>query len=260
MSRSTTSWASVGFSDWGFTCRRRCSYRAPSTEAVVEQVLLNVRADGHAGAGSAGMMGVGNDEPARAAVVAGRSGNLGEGVHRRRLHGSGCIAIALLKNLPGATAIATDIRPSARRGGKERGAPPGRRPAGTPAGRSARAALRAPCAPRPTTGATVSPPRQQSALHPDSEWAEVPPECSELRAGNGAAGGSDGMDFLRRSWTTGRGSSAPRVCWCSRPLRRRAQRVLELVRSAPAHELRRRAASHDLEGFARVVVGAAREG
>ena len=50
----------------GFHVSKAVLVPRPSTEAVVEQVLLNVRARMGVGAGSAGMMGVGNDEPATA--------------------------------------------------------------------------------------------------------------------------------------------------------------------------------------------------
>lgn len=62
----------------------------PSTETVVEQVLLHARA-----------------EP-------GFGGRTGDDVRLVDVcTGSGCIAIALLRQLPGATAIATDISPEA---------------------------------------------------------------------------------------------------------------------------------------------------
>src|SRR6185295_16304457 len=73
-----------------FKVDRRVLIPRPATETIVEHVLQHARAE------------------------AGFGGKTGEGVVIADVcTGSGCIAIALLKNLPQARAVATDVSPDA---------------------------------------------------------------------------------------------------------------------------------------------------
>lgn len=246
----------------GFHVSKAVLVPRPSTEAVVEQVLLNVRARMGVGAGSAGMMGVGNDEPAVSPSSPGaRRGNLGEGVRIADVcTGSGCIAIALLKNLPGATAIATDISPDALD------------VAGKNAARH-RVGDRLELLPGDLLGPLFEHPSAPAAhdgrdgFHylvsnppyiPDSEWAEVPPNVRNYEPETALRGGADGMDFLRRIVDDGPRLIRAEGLLVLETAASTAQQVLELVRSHPLMSAETCRVVHDLEGLPRVVVGARR--
>ena len=246
----------------GFHVSKAVLVPRPSTEAVVEQVLLNVRARMGVGAGSAGMMGVGNDEPTVSPSSPGaRRGNLGEGVRIADVcTGSGCIAIALLKNLPGATAIATDISPEALD------------VAGKNAARHRvgdrlellRGDLLGPLFEHPSAPAAHD---GRDGFHylvsnppyiPDSEWEEVPPNVRNYEPETALRGGADGMDFLRRIVDDGPRLIRAEGLLVLETAASTAQQVLELVRSHPLMSAETCRVVHDLEGLPRVVVGARR--
>lgn len=94
---------------------RRVLIPRPSTEVIVEEVLQAVRrARGERGATAGAEPAEGGAEGEGAEIVPlakkGAGAKVGEGVLIADVcTGSGCIAVALLKHLPGARAIATDI-------------------------------------------------------------------------------------------------------------------------------------------------------
>lgn len=156
-----------------FQVDRRVLIPRPSTETLVEEVLQNVRAR-HGSGGSKG------DGLLIADICA----------------GSGCIAIALLKNLPGARGVATEVCPRAaevakanalRHGVEER--------LDIMVGD-----LLAPLLDHPITRAAgaldyvVSNP----PYIPDNEWDCVGPNVKEHEPHLALRGGVDGLDYVRR--------------------------------------------------------------
>lgn len=151
----------------------------PSTETIVEQVLLHCRA-AHGGGGAPGS-----------------KGRTGEGIRLADIGtGSGCITVALLKNLPRATAIATDVsgealevasKNAARHGVADRIeflqgdllAPLMDHPAGRGGG-------------APLDYLLSNPP-----YIPDHEWAEVPGNVKNYEPESALRGGADGLQYLR---------------------------------------------------------------
>ena len=143
----------------------------PSTETIVENVLLHARA-----------------EP-------GFGGKTGEGVRFADVcTGSGCIAVALLKNLTKATAVASDISPDALAIAKKN-------------------AARHNVADRLELlqGDLLSPLVEAVGgvgrdLHyllanppyiPDHEWADVPPNVKDFEPHSALRGGADGLMFVK---------------------------------------------------------------
>ena len=152
---------------------RRVLIPRPSTETIVEEVLLHSRA-----------------EP-------GFGGKTGEGIRFADVcTGSGCVAVALLKNMPKAFAIATDISEDAlavARQNAERHRVADRleflkgnlvdplinHPAGGSAGRDLHYLL-------------ANPP-----YIPDSEWEAVEANVKEYEPHGALRGGPDGLTFVR---------------------------------------------------------------
>lgn len=198
----------------------------PSTETIVEQVLRHCRA-----------------EP-------GFGGKAGEGVLLADIcTGSGCIAITLLKNLPAARAIATDLSKDAievaRKNAQRHGV--------LDRLDLLQGDLTAPLLDHPAAGAhslhylLANPP-----YIPDHEWGAVPPNVKDHEPHNALRAGPDGLEFVRPIL-----ESAPRflrpggvlmveIAACTGPA------VLELAKASP--ELENARLEADFEGLPRVLV------
>lgn len=164
--------------------------------------------------------------------------------------GSGCIAIALAKRLPGARVVATDISADAltvARANAERHAVADRVD-------FAQGDLLAPVLAHPVAGAKGSlnylvsnPP-----YIPDHQWETVEPNVKNHEPHSALRGGTDGMDFVKRVLAEGPallakgGQILVEIAACSAP------DVLTLARSHPL--LTDARIIHDHEGLARVIV------
>jgi release factor glutamine methyltransferase len=145
----------------------------PSTATIAEEVIQHVRAT-HSAAGAKG------DGLLIADVCT----------------GSGCIAIALLKNLPGARAVATDVSADALDVAKENAS----RHAVADRLDLLQGDLLAPLLDYPATCGVqaidyfvCNPP-----YIPDHEWPTVAPNVKDYEPHSALRGGADGLDFLRR--------------------------------------------------------------
>lgn len=196
----------------------------PSTETIVEQVLLHCRA-----------------EP-------GFGGGAGKGVVFADVcTGSGCIAVALLKNLPGAHALATDISADALAVAKlnaERHGVADRldllegdllEPVrGFPGGRDLHYIV-------------SNPP-----YIPDSEWEDVEPNVRDYEPHHALRGGADGLGYVRRIIEEAPALLRPAGLLLVEVAASAAEVSLGLARSHPL--LRDARVEHDHEGLPRVVV------
>lgn len=206
----------------------------PSTETIVENVLLHARA-----------------EP-------GFGGKTGEGVRFADVcTGSGCIAVALLKHLTGAAAVATDISPDALAIAKKNAARHG------VADRIEflQGDLLSPLV--DATGVTNS---ATTDLHyllanppyiPDHEWDAVPANVKDFEPHAALRGGPDGLMFVRplvegaaRFLRPG-GVLMVEVAACT------AEQAMQLAAAQP--ELENARILTDLDGLPRVVVATRRK-
>lgn len=201
----------------------------PSTETIVENVLLHARA-----------------EP-------GFGGKTGEGVRFADVcTGSGCIAVALLKHLPGAAAVATDISPDALALAQRNADRHGVRPRVEFLQGDLLAPLRD--AAGVSTAATTD-------LHyllanppyiPDHEWDAVPPNVKDYEPHAALRGGADGLMFVRPliegapEFLRPGGVLMVEVAACT------AEQAAALASAQP--QLERVRVLNDLEGLPRVVV------
>ncbi len=203
----------------------------PSTETIVENVLLHARA-----------------EP-------GFGGKTGEGLRFADVcTGSGCIAVALLKNLPKATAVASDISPDAlaiARKNAERHGVAGRLEllhgdllaplieAAGGVGRDLHYLL-------------ANPP-----YIPDHEWDAVPPNVKDFEPHSALRGGTDGLMFVKplveqaSQYLRPGGLLMVEVAACT------AEQVVALA--AAQAELENARVLTDLDGLPRVVVAGRRK-
>lgn len=206
----------------------------PSTETIVENVLLHARA-----------------EP-------GFGGKTGEGVRFADVcTGSGCIAVALLKHLTGAAAVATDISPDALAIAKKNAARHG------VADRIEflQGDLLAPLT--DATGVTNS---ATTDLHyllanppyiPDHEWDAVPANVKDFEPHAALRGGADGLMFVRplvegaSAFLRPGGVLMVEVAACT------AEQVMQLAAAQPQLENAR--VLTDLDGLPRVVVATRRK-
>jgi release factor glutamine methyltransferase len=152
-----------------FKVDRRVLAPRPSTETIVEHVLQSCR------------------------VEPGFGGTTGEGMTILDVcTGSGCIPIALLKNLKGATALATDISGDALDVARENAAKHG---VGDriefAVGNMLEPALDHP------RGHSVHVLTANPPYIPDHEWADVPENVRGFEPEGALRGGADGMDFIR---------------------------------------------------------------
>lgn len=210
-----------------FQVDRRVLIPRPSTETIVEHVLQHAR------------------------TRPGFGGPRGEGALIADLcTGSGCIAVALLKHLTGARAVATDLSREAldvaienakRHGVSERLD-------------LLEGDLLAPLNDYPPTA-------QRSSLHylvsnppyiPDHEWGDVEPNVKEHEPHSALRGGVDGLDLVRPILSDGPAHLRPGGLLLVEVAHAHAADVLKL---AQGHELLEDARIlRDHEGFDRVLV------
>lgn len=209
----------------------------PCTETIVEHVLQHARVT-HGGHGIS------------------RSGDPSEAAPSTPLliadvcTGSGCIAIALAKRLPGARVVATDISTDAIDVAKTNA----QKHAVADRVDFAQGDLLSPVLGHPVAGAKGSlnylvsnPP-----YIPDHEWETVEPNVKNHEPHAALRGGADGMDFVKRVFADGPALLAPggqvlvEIAACTAP------DVLTLAKAHPLLDDAR--IIHDHEGLARVIV------
>lgn len=202
----------------------------PSTETIVEHVLQHARTRSGGAGSDAG--------PDRAFLIA------------DVCTGSGCVAVALAKRLPGARVVAGDISPDAldvarlnadRHGVAERiDFVPGN--------------LLEPIRSHPVAGAKGSldylvsnPP-----YVPDHEWDDVPPNVKNHEPHLALRGGPEGLDLVRPLIAEGAGLLAPGGLMLIEIAAASAPAALELAKAVPS--LAEPRIIHDHEGLPRVLV------
>lgn len=211
-----------------FAVDRRVLIPRPATETIVQHILQHAR------------------------VEPGFGGKLGEGLLIADVcTGSGCIAIALAKNLPGARIAATDIsadalevasKNAARHGVSDRiDFLPGN--------------LLDPLDDHPST-------RGKGALHylasnppyiPDYEWSAVAPNVKDYEPTSALRGGPDGLQFIRPLIDQGPPLVRPGGLILIETADSTAAAALELMRASPL--ISHAEVLQDIEGLPRVVVG-----
>lgn len=214
-----------------FKVDRRVLVPRPATETIVEEVLQHARAT-HAEAGASG----------QGLVIA------------DCCTGSGCIAVSLLKRLPEARGVATDVSGEALEVARENAA----RHAVADRLDLLRGDLLGPLVEHPATRGpghvdyfVCNPP-----YVPDDEWDAVPPNVKDYEPHGALRGGPDGLDFVRRLLSEHGG--APRLLkpgglMLVEVADSRAQAAAELLRHAPG--LTDVRVLRDFEGLERVVAG-----
>jgi release factor glutamine methyltransferase len=211
-----------------FFVDRRVLIPRPATETIVGQVLQHAR------------------------VEPGFGGKSGEGVLLADIGtGSGCIAVALMKNMPGARAAATDVSSLAldvalknaqRHGVADR--------IDFLAGN-----LLEPLADFPAT-------RGKGSLHylvsnppyiPDHEWDAVAPNVKNFEPTTALRGGPDGLDLVRPLIAHGPAYLRPGGLLLIEVADSTAPAALDLMKAAP--EIEHAAILEDFEGLPRVILG-----
>lgn len=211
-----------------FHVDRRVLIPRPATETIVGHVLQHAR------------------------VEPGFGGKTGEGVLIADIGtGSGCIAVSLLKNLPGARAVATDAsgiaidvahKNAQRHGVLDR--------IDFLTGN-----LLEPLAEFPAT-------RAKGSLHylvsnppyiPDHEWEAVPPNVKNFEPSTALRGGEDGLEFVRPLIQQGPAYVRPGGLILIEVADSTAGAALELMKAQP--EVEKAQILEDFEGLPRVVVG-----
>jgi release factor glutamine methyltransferase len=216
-----------------FKLDRRVLIPRPSTETIVEHILQHAR------------------------VEPGFGGKTGEGlVIADVCTGSGCIALSLLKNLPGARAFATDISEDAlavARGNAHALGLEDRI-------EFLRGDLLAPVEQHPAAGA-------ERSLHylvsnppyiPDDEWPAVEPNVKLYEPALALRGGADGLAFVRPLIERGPALLRPHGLILIEVAASRAREALALLEARPEIEAAR--ILEDFEGLPRVVAGRRRTG
>lgn len=214
-----------------FEVDRRVLIPRPSTETIVEHVIQHARSEpGFGGLG----LGMGGDGVLLADVCT----------------GSGCIAVAVLKHLPGARAVGTDISldalevaaSNARRHGVED-----------------RLDLLAGDMTDPLRTYPATAPK--GALHylvcnppyiPDDEWDQVEPNVKDHEPTHALRGGADGLDYVRRLLIDGPTLVRSGGKMLIEVASSRAEKAGLLVRQAPGVENVR--VLKDTDGLDRVIV------
>lgn len=213
-----------------FRVDRRALIPRPATETIVEHVLTHARAQpGFGGAGTGGG---------------------GEGLHIADIGtGSGCIAVALAAQLPGARIVATDTSAEALDLARENAVRHGVNDridflAGD---------LLSPLSEHPPT-------RGKPCLHylvsnppyiPDDEWAAVPPNVQDHEPVSALRGGEDGLRFVRQLIQRGPDLLHPGGLLLVETATTRAAAALELLRAQ--HGMADAKILPDFEGLPRVV-------
>jgi len=218
-----------------FTVDRRVLIPRPATETIVGHVLQHWRARHAHGSRAAADGGVGGGAGLLLADIG---------------TGSGCIAIALLKNLPQARALATDISPEALAVARQN-------------------AERHAVAPRIDflAGHLLDPLREHPASRsagsldylvsnppyiPDDEWAAVAPNVRDHEPHGALRGGQDGLAFVRPLIESGPEFIRPSGLLLVEVAESRADEALRIAAAHPA--LQDAAILADAEGRPRVVV------
>lgn len=210
-----------------FKVDRRVLVPRPATETIIEQVLLHARA-----------------EP-------GFGGKEGQGVVLADVcTGSGCIAVALAKNMPKAHVVATDLAQEAVDLARENAA----RHGVADRVELLRGDLLEPLLAHPALGAARK-------LHyllsnppyiPDDEWSDVAPNVKDYEPASALRGGPDGLDFVRPLVERGPDLLRPGGLLLIEVAASRAEAALELARAHPHLEGER--IETDFEGLPRVIV------
>lgn len=214
-----------------FKVDRRVLIPRPATETIVEHVLQHARAR------------------------SGVAGKRGEGLLIADIcTGSGCIAIALLKNLPDARAVATDICEQAARVARDNAV----RHSVLDRLDILTGDLLEPLADFPSTRGVESldylvsnPP-----YIPDDEWPAVAPNVKDHEPHGALRGGADGLDFARRL-LSGTRLLKPGGLLLMETADSRADAALDLVASSPLLSDAR--ILKDFEGLPRVIIAARRD-
>jgi release factor glutamine methyltransferase len=211
-----------------FKVDRRVLIPRPSTETIVEHILQHART-----------------EP-------GFGGKSGEGLLIADIGtGSGCIAISLLKNLPGARAIATDLSADALELARDNALHHG------VADRLdlLRGDLLGPLRDFPAS-------RGERSLHylvsnppyiPDDEWPAVAPNVRNYEPPAALRGGPEGMDFVRPLIQQGPVLLRPGGLMLIEVAAARSEQALAELKARP--EIAWTTLLDDVEGLPRVVVG-----
>ena len=215
-----------------FHVDRRVLIPRPSTETIVEEVLQHARSQ--PGFGGSGL------------------GHGGEGVLLADVcTGSGCIAVAILKHLPGARAVATDISPEAL----EVASANARRHGVEDRIDFLQGDMVAPLLEYPGTAA-------KGTLHylvsnppyiPDDEWEAVEPNVKNHEPHSALRGGVDGLDCVRSLLADGVDLVRPGGLVLIEVAASRAREALELARGVPGLEDCR--VLRDVDGLDRVIWG-----
>lgn len=215
-----------------FHVDRRVLIPRPSTETIVEEVLQHARSQ--PGFGGSGL------------------GHGGEGVLLADVcTGSGCIAVAILKHLAGARAVATDISPEAL----EVASSNARRHGVEDRIDFLQGDLVAPLLEYPGTAA-------KGTLHylvsnppyiPDDEWEAVEPNVKNHEPHAALRGGVDGLDCVRSLVSDGVDLVRPGGLVLIEVAASRAKEALELARGARGLEDCR--ILRDVDGLDRVIWG-----
>lgn len=211
-----------------FHVDRRVLIPRPATETIVGHVLQHCR------------------------VEPGFGGKTGDGALIADIGtGSGCIAVSLLKNLPGARAVATDasgIALDVAHKNAQRHAVLDRIDFLT-------GNVLEPLAEFPAT-------RAKESLHyllsnppyiPDHEWEAVAPNVKNFEPSTALRGGPDGLDFVRPLIEHGAGYVRPGGLILIEVADSTAGAALELMKARP--EIEKASILEDFEGLPRVVMG-----
>ena len=233
-----------------FSLKLRCDKRAliprHCTETLVEHVLQHAARLAHAGkAGAAGVDPAAADAPAEPAAKLFKRGR-GDLPALRIADvctGTGCIALALAKNLPLATVLAADISADALALASENAAM---------VGVSTRVSFKqgdllAPLGNQIFDVITANPP-----YIPDTEWDAVPANVKDFEPHNALRGGADGLAFVRPILAGVRGHLAPGGIVAVEVASATAKACAELLSAGGMVNV---AVLKDMDGLERVVVG-----
>lgn len=220
----------------------------PGTETIVQHVLQHARVEPGFGGADAG---ADAPEGGGRGADAGGSRPTGQGVLFADLcTGSGCVAVALAKNMPMARGVAVDVSEAALETARANAARHG-------------VADRLDFLHGDLLDALDQHPvaRAKGSLAflvsnppyiPDHEWAAVPPNVREHEPESALRGGVDGLDFVRPLFARGPAFLRPGGLILVEVAESTAAMALELALANP--ELGNAAVLQDHEGLARVVV------
>jgi release factor glutamine methyltransferase len=215
-----------------FKVDKRVLIPRPSTQTIVEAVLQHARKNPDAGS-------VRDSDAGRGIMIA------------DVCTGSGCIAAALAKHLPGARVVATDVSADALAVAKENIERHGLTERVDLVQGDLLAALRS----HPVAG-------RDRSLHylcsnppyiPDDEWAQVEPNVKDHEPTLALRGGPDGMDLVRPLIADGPAFLEPGGLLLIEVAAARAQDALALAEAHP--DLTNARILKDSDGLPRVIVG-----